>query len=112
VAVSVLYWHVKDKQLLLEAIIDRLFHDVEFAAPTGNRKIYFTARAERLYSILVETRDAAELAASALALGNSGAKLRETIAERSPEGVTTDAIMALIGHATLNQQRLQAQTIG
>lgn len=113
VAVSALYWHVKDKQSLLGAIVDRLFHDVEFAAPTGDWKVDTTVRAERLYDILLETRDAAELAASALALGTGGAKLRESIAEVSPDQVTTDAIMALlIGHATLSQQRLQAQAIG
>jgi len=113
VAVSALYWHVKDKQSLLGAIVDRLFHEVEFEAPTGNWKVDLTVRAERLYSILLETRDAAELAASALALGTGGAKLRETIAEVSPDRVTTDAILALlIGHATLNQQRIQAQAIG
>lgn len=113
VAVSALYWHVKDKQSLLGAIVDRLFDDIEFGAPTGDWQADIIARAERLYSILLDTRDAAELAASALALGTGGAKLRETIAEVSPDHMTTDAIMALlIGHATLNQQRLQAQAIG
>lgn len=113
VAVSALYWHIKDKQSLLGAVIDRLLNSIDFAPATGNWKTDVTARAEQLYDALLQTRDAAELAASVLALGTGGEKMRQTIAEVSPDVATTDAIMALlIGHATLNQQRLQAQAIG
>jgi len=113
VAVSALYWHVKDKQSLLGAIVDRLLDTIEVAPVTGDWKTDVMARAEQLYETMLHTRDAAELAASVLALGTGGEKLRQSIAEVSPNAVTTDAIMALlIGHATLNQQRLQAQTIG
>ena len=113
VAVSALYWHVKDKQSLLGAMVDRLLASVDFDAPTGDWRTDLTARAEQLYETLLTTRDAAELAASALALGTGGEAIRQALAEVSPNDTTTDAVMALlIGHATLHQQRLQAQAIG
>lgn len=113
VAVSALYWHVKDKQTLLGAIVDRLLDSIEVAPATGHWKTDVTARAEQLYDALLQTRDAAEVTASVLALGTGGEKMRQALAEVSPDVGTTDAIMALlIGHATLNQQRLQAQAIG
>lgn len=113
VAVSALYWHVKDKQSLLGAMVDRLLDDVDFAELTGNWQTDLAARAEQLYDRILNTRDAAELSASVLALGTGGERMRQAIDEVSPDTVTTDAIMSLlIGHATLNQQRIQAQAIG
>ena len=113
VAVSALYWHVRDKQSLLGAMVDQLFEDLDVAPPTGNRRADLVARAELLYDKLVTTRDAAELTASVLALGTGGERIREVIDEVSPNTVTTDAVMSLlIGHATLNQQRMQAQALG
>ncbi|GAA2029064.1 hypothetical protein GCM10009720_06120 [Yaniella flava] len=113
VAVSALYWHVKDKQSLLGAMVDRLIDDIELEPATGDWKIDLPVRAEQFYNTLLHTRDAAELAASVLALGTGGDKMREALAEVSPKSVTTDAVMSLlIGHATLNQQRIQAQAIG
>lgn len=113
VAVSALYWHVKDKQSLLGAMVDELLADVTFPGPTGDWRADLTVRAELIYDTILHTRDAAELTASALALGTGGTKLREALAEVSPDTVTTDAIMSLlIGHATLHQQRMQAQALG
>lgn len=113
VAVSALYWHVKDKQSLLGAMVDHLLEGLQVAPPTGNWRTDLITRAELLYDKLVTTRDAAELTASVLALGTGGARMREVIAEVSPNTVTTDALMSLlIGHATLNQQRMQAQALG
>jgi len=113
VAVSALYWHVKDKQSLLGAMVDELLADLDFAPPTDDWRTDIIARAERLYDTIVNTRDAAELTASVLALGTGGARMREVLEEVSPDPVTTDAIMSLlIGHATLNQQRMQAQALG
>ncbi len=113
VAVSALYWHVKDKQSLLGAMVDELLANVEFAPPTGDWRTDLTTRAELIYDTILHTRDAAELTASVLALGTGGTKLREALDEVSPDTVTTDAIMSLlIGHATLHQQRIQAQALG
>lgn len=113
VAVSALYWHVKDKQSLLGAMVDQLLTDLDVAPPTDSWRADLIARAELLYDKLLDTRDAAELTASALALGTGGERMREVIDEVSPDTVTTDAIMSLlIGHATLNQQRMQAQALG
>lgn len=113
VAVSALYWHVKDKQSLLGAMVDELLANVEFASPTGDWRTDLTTRAELIYDTILHTRDAAELTASVLALGTGGTKLREALDEVSPDTVTTDAIMSLlIGHATLHQQRIQAQALG
>lgn len=113
VAVSALYWHVKDKQSLLGAMVDELLATVDFAPPTGDWRTDLTTRAELIYDTILHTRDAAELTASVLALGTGGTKLREALDEVSPDTVTTDAIMSLlIGHATLHQQRIQAQALG
>ena len=113
VAVSALYWHVKDKQSLLGAMVDQLLTDLHIAQPTDNWRADLIGRAELLYTTLLDTRDAAELTASVLALGTGGTRMREIIDEVSPNTVTTDAIMSLlIGHATLNQQRMQAQALG
>src|SRR5699024_825105 len=113
VTVSALYWHVKDKQSLLGAMVDRLFADLDVDAPTGNWRADIAARAEQLYATMLSTRDAAELTASVLALGTGGQRVREITAPVSPQGLTTVAIMALlIGHATLHQQRMQAEAIG
>ena len=113
VAVSALYWHVKDKQSLLGAMVDQLLTDLHIAPPTDNWRADLIGRAELLYTTLLDTRDAAELTASVLALGTGGTRMREIIDEVSPNTVTTDAIMSLlIGHATLNQQRMQAQALG
>jgi len=113
VAVSALYWHVKDKQSLLGAMVDELLAEVDFAPPTGNWRTDLPARAELIYDKILHTRDAAELTASVLALGTGGSKMRQALDEVSPDTVTTDATMSLlIGHATLHQQRMQAQAIG
>lgn len=113
VAVSALYWHVKDKQTLLGAMVDQLLEDLDFTPPTDNWRADLVARAELLYDKILDIRDAAELTASALALGTGGSRVRAALEEVSPDDVTTDAIMSLlIGHATLNQQRMQAQALG
>src|SRR5699024_8133977 len=113
VTVSALYLHVKAKQCVLGAMADRLFADLDVDAPTGTWRHDIAARAAPLYATMLSYRDAAELTASVLALGTGGQRVREIIAEVSPNDVTTDAIMALlIGHATLNQQRMQAEAIG
>lgn len=113
VAVSALYWHIKDKQSLLGAMVDRLLDEVAFATATGDWQQDITARAEQIHDKILGTHDAAELVASVLALGTGGARIYEAIAEVSPDPVTTDAIVSLlIGHATLTQQRIQARAIG
>src|SRR5699024_4489421 len=80
---------------------------------TGDWRADLTGRAEKIYHKILHTRDAAELTASVLALGTGGARLHTALHEVSPDTVTTDAVMSLIiGHATLNQQRMQAQALG
>lgn len=113
VAVSALYWHVKDKQTLLGAIVDELLSDLVFAPPTDDWRHDVMARTQLLYDTILHTRDAAELTASVLALGTGGARIYDALNEVSPDPVTTDAILSLlIGHATLNQQRMQAAALG
>ena len=69
VAVSALYWHVKDKQSLLGAMVDELLANVDFAPSTGEWRTDLATRAELIYDTILHTRDAAELTASVLALG-------------------------------------------
>lgn len=147
VQASALYWHVQDKQSLLAMVADRLLGRVEVpgevpgdapvdapvdapgavpparTVPGADWAATVRARALALHATLLETRDAAELVASVVALGTGGRRLRELIAaplrgvERDGAGpdveVLTDAVVSLLlGSALISQQRAQAGQLG
>lgn len=132
---SALYWHVRDKQSLLALVTDRLLDAVELDAPLPDWRAEVRARAVTLHTALLNTRDAAELVASVVALGIGGHRLRALIAEAVPNSPTPqstmpqsrqagphdqtaadtliDAVCSLmLGSALITQQRAQAAELG
>lgn len=127
---SALYWHVRDKQSLLALVTDRLLDAVELDAPLPDWRAEVRARAVTLHTALLNTRDAAELVASVVALGIGGHRLRALIAEAVPNSpapqsrqagphdqtaadTLIDAVCSLmLGSALITQQRAQAAELG
>lgn len=123
---SALYWHVKDKQSLLALVADRLLDAVEPGPPLPDWRAELRTRAVTLHSVLLSTRDGAELISSVIALGTGGQRLRTLIAEPVPASATSgsasdehssdtliDAVCSLmLGSAVITQQRAQATELG
>jgi AcrR family transcriptional regulator len=110
---SALYWHFASKQELLAELADRITAGI----PQGSTGVLETARGIR--DALFTYRDGAELVLStyALQLGSSHAQSALTAALRT-QGATDaeDRGAALLhfvlGHATLVQQRMHADSHG
>lgn len=126
---SALYWHVKDKQSLLALVTDRLLEDVRLDPPQQDWRDELRTRALTLHAALLNTRDAAELVATVVALGTGGRRLRTVIAEAVPQHTTlhntssstpdrtietlVDTVCSLLlGNALITQQRAQAAELG
>lgn len=110
---SALYWHVANKQELLADLADRITATV----PNGAEGVLATARALR--DALFAYRDGAELVLSTYALQLGSAQARDAlIAALRTEGAADaeDRGAALLhfvlGHATLVQQRMHADSYG
>lgn len=113
IAPSALYWHIKDKQTLLAAVVDNLLAGVEVPELSGDARSDIATRAHVFYKAAMGIRDGAELLTSVIALGTGGHRLRTTLAQTGAEPVTVDAVAtALMGHAMIAQQRAQAAEIG
>ncbi|MEZ7755286.1 TetR family transcriptional regulator [Microbacterium paraoxydans] len=110
---SALYWHVANKQELLADLADRITATV----PGGAEGVLATARALR--DALFAYRDGAELVLSTYALQLGSAHARDAlIAALYTEGAA-DAedrgaaiLHFVLGHATLVQQRMHADSHG
>lgn len=110
---SALYWHVANKQELLADLADR----ITAVVPSGDRGVLATARALR--DALFAYRDGAELVLStyALQLGSAQAQDALTAALRAegatdPEDRGAAILHFVLGHATLVQQRMHADSHG
>ncbi|MBO0979207.1 TetR family transcriptional regulator [Microbacterium sp. SD291] len=110
---SALYWHFASKQALFAELADR----ITAVIPRGEAGVLATARGIR--DALFAYRDGAELVLStyALQLGSSHAQssleaaLREAGAEDAPERAVA-ILHFVLGHATLVQQRMHADSHG
>lgn len=108
---SALYWHFRSKQELLAELADRITADV----PADDADVSATARGIR--DALFTYRDGAELVLSTYAL-QLGSRHAHSVLERAlgdrPD--RTDRATALLhfilGHATLVQQRMHADSYG
>ncbi|AZH78722.1 TetR family transcriptional regulator [Microbacterium sp. Y-01] len=110
---SALYWHFASKQELLADLADRITGSI----PRGSTDVLATARGIR--DALFAYRDGAELVLStyALQLGSSHAQAALTEALRSQGAAAAEdrgaAILHFVlGHATLVQQRMHADSHG
>lgn len=110
---SALYWHFASKQELLAELADRITASI----PRGSADVLATARGVR--DALFAYRDGAELVLStyALQLGSSQAQTALTEALRAqgasaPEDRGAAILHFVLGHATLVQQRMHADSYG
>ncbi|MCT1477386.1 TetR family transcriptional regulator [Microbacterium sp. p3-SID336] len=110
---SALYWHFASKQELLADLADR----ITAAVPNSSPSVLSTARGVR--DALFAHRDGAELVLStyALQLGSSHAQEALATALRvegagDPEDRAVALLHFILGHATLVQQRMHADSHG
>lgn len=110
---SALYWHFPSKQELLAAVADRILSTVP--EPDGRMPVAETAVTIR--DALLAYRDGAEVVMSTYALRLGARRAQDAILASLPADVrdeaAADAVFEFIlGHATLLQQRMHAQSIG
>lgn len=110
---SALYWHVANKQELLADLADR----ITAGLPAGDGGVLATARALR--DALFAYRDGAELVLSTYALQLGSAHARDALVAalraegaRDPEDRGAAILHFVLGHATLVQQRMHADSHG
>jgi len=107
---SALYWHFESKQQLLAAVADRILSAVGELDPSTTLE----DAAQAILDALLTYRDGAEVVMStyALRLGAHGAQ-RALLGVLDGDQSAADALFEFIlGHATLLQQRMHAQSIG
>lgn len=120
---SALYWHIRSKQELLAAVADRILDRVQVpanASPTVEDRLH--AAAHGIRDALLAYRDGAEvvLSTEALRLGSSRALDLLTSALLSADGGSDETAVAaaeaalqfILGHTTLVQQRMHAESHG
>ncbi|MGF3055160.1 TetR family transcriptional regulator [Microbacterium sp. YY-01] len=115
---SALYWHFTNKQELLGAIADRILEGVvpEAQAATPEDRVYTTAHSIR--DALLAYRDGAELVLSSRALRHGAVRAHGALV--TALGTDIDAANELaaalfefiLGHTTLVQQRMHAESYG
>lgn len=108
---SALYWHFPNKQQLLAAVADRILDAVP--QPDVATPVTVTARAIR--DALLAYRDGAEVVMSTYALRLGTRRAQEALAASlgtDDPSVADAAFEFVLGHSTLLQQRMHAQSIG
>lgn len=104
---SALYWHFASKQELLAAVADRILAGIpeDTDSPAGV--------AEAIRDALLAYRDGAEVVMSTYALGLGATRAQQALRAVIPDAASADALLEFIlGHTTLLQQRMHAQSIG
>lgn len=110
---SALYWHFGSKQELLAELADR----ITASMPSGDTDVLALARSIR--DALFTHRDGAELVLSTYALGLGSAHAQIALEEALRRRGASDAaergtalLHFVLGHATLVQQRMHADSYG
>lgn len=118
---SALYWHYPDKQTLLADVADRIVSRSRPTGPAIGWEEQLHAEAFALRDALLAYRDSAEVVSSSLALGlgenPAHARLRRAVDSDpfdagSAERAATTTLHFLLGHVSLEQQRLQYDRLG
>ncbi|SJN24299.1 Predicted biotin repressor from TetR family [Microbacterium esteraromaticum] len=116
---SALYWHFPNKQALLAGVADRILE----AVPEPDSSAAPADVAHAIRDALLTYRDGAEVVMSSYALRLGAARAQRALAaslapvspvqEDAARTPLADAVFEFIlGHATLLQQRMHAQSIG
>lgn len=121
---SALYWHFENKQALLAAVAERIVagapHDARDTDQDADWRDRTRAAARGLRDGLLSSRDGAEVVLSTLALGlgsdlaqqRLAAALSEGLPHGDAESAATVLLQFVLGHTSLVQQRLQADSLG
>lgn len=121
VKAGALYWHFPNKQSLLAAVADEVLADLDLEAPCVGWEEWLPAWAGRLRELLLAHRDAAELVASAGAMGlgrvDPCAAGRAVLQAAGLPADTADATMQaflhfVLGHVTEEQTQTQLVALG
>lgn len=110
---SALYWHFPNKQALLAAVADRILTAVP--APDATTGLSVTAHA--IHDALLAYRDGAEVVMSTYALRLGARRAQDALIaslghDPGNEALADAVFEFILGHATLVQQRMHAQSIG
>ena len=106
---SALYWHFASKQQLLAAVADRILAAV--GDPDPHTPLEDAAHA--ILDALLAYRDGAEVVMSTYALRLGARRGQDALLASLGDESAADALFEFIlGHATLLQQRMHAQSIG
>jgi TetR/AcrR family tetracycline transcriptional repressor len=118
---SALYWHVTNKQTLLALIADRILAGAPRTEHGTDWRRATRQHAGALRDALLAYRDGAEVVSSTLALGlgaeDAAGRLAEAIAgggfdARTSELAADTLLHFILGHASHEQQRIQADSLG
>ncbi|WP_309066460.1 TetR family transcriptional regulator [Microbacterium sp.] len=108
---SALYWHFPSKQVLLAAVADRILASVP--EPTAGADL--TAVASAIRDALLAYRDGAEVVMSTYAMRLGARRAQDTLQAvlGDADPALADAVFEFVlGHSTLLQQRMHAQSVG
>ncbi|MFE6733455.1 TetR family transcriptional regulator [Microbacterium sp. NPDC057650] len=106
---SALYWHFASKQELLAAVADRILSRIPRPEPGTD----VAAIAVGIRDALLAYRDGAEVVMSTYALRLGARRAQDALQTVIGDSASADALFEFIlGHATLVQQRMHAQSIG
>ncbi|MFD5225648.1 TetR family transcriptional regulator [Microbacterium sp. NPDC058342] len=108
---SALYWHFPSKQALLAAVADRILD----AVPRPDAELGLPAVGGAIRDALLAYRDGAEVVMSTYALRLGARRAQDALIASLPthdEAQADAAFEFILGHTTLVQQRMHAQSIG
>lgn len=106
---SALYWHFASKQELLAAVADRILSRI----PQPNPGTDMATVAAGIRDALLAYRDGAEVVMSTYALRLGARRAQDILQSVIGDSASADALFEFIlGHATLVQQRMYAQSVG
>ncbi|WP_235038106.1 TetR family transcriptional regulator [Microbacterium sp. 18062] len=118
---SALYWHFENKQSLLAAVADRIVGAALTPPPSeGDWRLAASQAASRIHDALLTYRDGAEVVLSTHALGLGSDAARRLLADALARGhepavaatAATAVLHFVLGHTSLVQQRMQADSVG